>query len=203
MKKFNLNNLFQYGIITVLFPAIAIGSVYQLFKPFTYYTGIQNIVGHDKPFIGEDNFAKTKTEEYIPNSSTNCKIPMTNVDEGQLYYASSGNMSQRMLNILPNTEGSHMQITLDSPGVINFEKFNSSSSIEVNAKFCNTLINNITPVAVSIYFGPKMEVGAMFKLSDLYKVGTYTGNKMYISIPNNEDVYVTTDNDQVINNNSN
>jgi hypothetical protein len=150
----------------------------------------------DKVFVGEDNFSKTVTEPKL-DTKADCQLPIIKSIDTNIEYADDGNKWHRMLNIMPITDGSYMEITLDSPGAINFERYFANSSEAFATKFCNTAKDFTTPVAVSVYFGPHAKPGITYPLSKFYKIGTFTGNKMYFSIPLDSDVYVTTENDVI------
>jgi hypothetical protein len=168
--NFNMNKLFQIMIVTLLLnPA---------------KTDTANVITAD------DNFPKTKAEkiDIISNEKADCKLPFIKSDDTTLEYANNGKTWQRVLDIMPLKDGTYMEITLDSPGAINFERYfaNSSSSIAKDGTM---------PVALNVYFGPQAKPGVMLPFEKFYKIGTFTGNKMYFSIPIDQDVYVTTDND--------
>jgi hypothetical protein len=182
----NLNKVFQILIVAALFP-LGVGSgLYYLFKP--------NDVVKDTLVTKDDNFPKTKVD-IVSNEKADCKLPFIKSDDTNLEYANNGKTWQRVLDIMPLKDGAYMEITLDSPGAINFERYFANSSSSIATKFCNTAKDNTTPVAVSVYFGPQAKPGVMLPFDKFYKIGTFTGKKMYFSIPIDQDVYVTTDQD--------
>jgi hypothetical protein len=186
-----MNKLFQILIVAIIFPLSVGSGFYYLFKPAD--------VVKDTMVTADDNFPKTnKTKvDIVSSEGADCKLPFIKSDDTTLEYANNGKNWQRVLDIMPLKDGAYMEITLDSPGAINFERYFANSSASIATKFCNTNKDNITPVAVSVYFGPQAKPGVILPFDKFYKIGTFTGKKMYFSIPIDQDVYVTTDQDVI------
>jgi hypothetical protein len=186
MNSNTLNKLFQILIVCFLFP-LGVGSgFYYLFKPSDTVT--------DKVFVGEDNFSKVKTE-IKTGLKPQCQLPIIKSTNTNIEYADNGDSWVRLLDIMPISDGAYMEITLDSPGAINFERYFANTSESFATMFCTTTKDKTSPVAVSVFFGPQSKPGKTLDYKKLYKIGTFTGNKMYFSIPIDQDVYVSTDND--------
>jgi hypothetical protein len=184
----SLNKTVQFIIVCVLFP-LGISSIF--FNALKLSDNKTN-----NHFVGEDKLITVKNQE-ITEPKPNCHLPNIKSDNTNIEYSDNGNSLVRILNILPESDGSYMEVTLDSPGSINFERYFGNTSESFDNKFCYTIQDNTTPMAVGIFFGPRSKPGVLIPFNQMYKIGTFTGNKMYFSIPIDQDLYISTDKDVI------